>query len=224
MSKKSAFRNQRPAFRNPSPPYAEKTLEHPRWLFPSRKNGRQVVCWTPGEYHAVVALETAPPDLVQSYEERPELVQLRDGPDWYRYTPSFLVVLHSGPVMVELSAQGAPRTPRQALVARLAKAEFARRGIRFAEIAHGALRVQPRARDAALLVRYISTVPTAAEVMQARDVLSMGPASIARVEQAVGVRRERLIAMVRRGELQLVGSPPITLESKLAVPLAGGAL
>ncbi len=222
MSTKSAFRNQRPVFRNPSPPYAEKTLDHPRWLFPSRKNSRQVSCWTAGEFRAVVAFEAASPLLVQSYEERPELVALRDGPDWYRYTPSFRVVLASGPVMMELSSDGAPRTPRQALVAQLARAQFERHGTRFAEIAHGALRAQPRARDADLLVRYLATVPTAAEVMQARDVLSMGPASIARVEAGTGIRRERLLAMVRRGELDVVSPPPLTLESELALPLAGG--
>lgn len=110
MSTKSAFRNQRPAFRNPSLPYAEKTLDHPRWLFPSRKNGRQVACWTAGEFRAVVAFEAASPLLVQSYEERPELVALRDGPDWYRYIPSFRVILASGPVMVELSSHGTPGT------------------------------------------------------------------------------------------------------------------
>ena len=222
MSTKSAFRNQRLGFNNPSPPYAEKTLDHPRWLFPSRKNGRQVVCWTAGEYRAVVAFEAAPPECVRFYEERPEFVMLRDGPDWYCYTPSFLVVLRSGPIMIELSAKGAPRTFRQTLVARLAKTQFAKRGIRYAEIAHSTLRAQPRARDADLLVRYLSTVPTTAEVMQVHDVLANGPASIARVEAAANVRRERLMAMVRRGELELVSPPPITLESNLAISLDGG--
>ncbi len=169
MSTKSAFRNQRVRFRNPSPPYAEKTLEHPRWFFPSRKTGRQVLCWTVGEYRAAVAFETASPTLIEAYEERPELVVLRDGPDLYRYVPSFSVVTRDGETVVELSAGGAPGTPRQALIARLAQAHFARRGVHYAQIPHGMLRAQPRAGAAGLLVRYLSVVPTAAEVMQARD-------------------------------------------------------
>lgn len=129
MGTTSAFRNQRTRFHNPSPPYGEKTLDHPRWLFPSRKLGRQVMCWTKGEYRAVVAFETASPTVVRSYEERPELVMLRDGPDWYRYTPSFMVDLRSGPIIVELSTLGAPKSQRQLILANLAYDHFAQRGI-----------------------------------------------------------------------------------------------
>jgi len=218
---KSAFRNQRNRFRNPSPPYGEKTLERPRWLFPSRKLGRQVLCWTAGEFRAVVAFETASPAVIRSYEERPELVQLRDGADWYRYTPSFMVILRSGPVVVELSALGAPKNRRQVTVANLAYDHFARRGIRYVEIAHSKLHAQPRAKGADLLVRYLATITTPMEVLQARDVLTETPASIARVEMAAGIRRERLIAMVQRGELELIGSPPFTMESFLAIPGEG---
>lgn len=222
MPTRSAFKNQRPAFRNPSPPYAEKSLDNPRWLVPSRKNGRQVHCWTDGEYQAVKAFETASPLLIQSYEERPELVMLRDGPEWYRYTPHFRVELASGSVVLELSYLGQPRTPRQMIVANLAKRHYARKAVRFVEMPHGQLAAQPRARGADLLIRYLSSVPTADEVMRARDVLASGPASIARVEVASDVRRERLLAMVRRGELQLVSPPPIGLESLVAVSSTGG--
>lgn len=224
MSTKSAFRNQRPVFRSPSPPYAEKSLDHPRWLFPSRKNSRQVLCWTATEFRAAVAFETASPALVHFYEERPELVMLRDGPDWYRYTPSFRVDLASGSVIVELSTLGAPKKPAQIAVSTLAKAHFARRGIRFIEMAHSTLRAQPRAAGSDLLLRYLSIVPTDAEVMQARDVLASGSASISRVEVAASVRRECLIAMVRRGELDLVGFPPFSLDSSLSLPGVGGTL
>lgn len=218
MSSTSAFRNQRPTFRNPSPPYAEKTLDRPRWIVPSRKNGRQVLCWTPGEFRAVVGLETASPTRVSSYEERPELVRLRDGPDWYRYVPSFRVDLATGPVMLELSHMGQPRTAVQTLVSALATAHFARNGIPLVHLAHAKVLAQPRRGAAALLFRYLAGLPTAAEVMQTRDVLAHTPASIARVEVAADVRRERLMSMVRRGELELVGLPPYSLESLLALP------
>lgn len=222
MSTRSAFKNQRPAFRNPSPPYAEKSLENPRWLVPSRKNGRQVHCWTAGEYRAAVAFETASPFLIHSYEERPELVQLRDGPEWYRYTPHFRVELASGPVVLELSHFGQPRTPRQMIVAGLAKRYYTRKAVRFLEMPHRQLAAQPRAKGADLLIRYLSSVPTTEEVMRARDVLASGPASIARVEAASNVRRECLLAMARRGELQLVSPPPIGLESLIALSSVGG--
>jgi len=221
VSTNFAFRNQRPAFRNPSPPYQEKILDHPRWIFPSRKNGRQVACWTAGEFQAVVAFEAAAPVMIHSYEERPEVVVLRDGPELYRYTPNFLVELSSGLVIVELSALGEPRTWKQGVIARLAREHYSQRRIKFVEIAHRKLRAQPRAGDAALLVRYLSAVPTSTEVMRARDVLSAGPASIAQVEVAAEVRRECLLAMVRRGELALVDLPPITLESRLSICDAG---
>jgi hypothetical protein len=101
------FRNQRVRFKNYSPPYGVKVLfdperpsegTKPRGGVPSRKNGRVVRFWTPGELDAIVLFEAS--SAVLAYEERPELLHFRDGPRWYGYVPHFRVELPGEAVFV----------------------------------------------------------------------------------------------------------------------------
>ena len=127
-------------------------------------------------------------------------------------------------MILELSHKGQAKTPTQSIVAELAECYYSRRGMRFVQLAHRRLSAQPQAGGVDLLLRYLSAVPTVAELLRVQDVLASGPARISSVEFASEVRRERLIAMARRGELQLVGPPPYGLETLVALPTTRGAL
>lgn len=213
---KTAFRNQRPRFRNYSPPYGDKKTWDadtrigvpPRGGAPSPKNGRVVAFWTIHEYRAFVLLEACPEVL--DFEERPERVAFRDGPRWYSYVPHFRVALDGAAAILELSAEGEPRTPRQMLVADFARAHYARRGIRFIELAHRAVRAQPRFTDALRLTRLLLRPLGNIELLKAKDAVANGPVPLAAAEEATGISRPRLLAMVRTGALALAGPGPIT--------------
>jgi hypothetical protein len=225
--KKPAFRNQRVRFRNYSPPYADKVTfdpatpsigVRPRGGVPSRKNGRVISFWTPGEYAAIVLFE-AFQDIL-SYEERPERVMLRDGPSWFTYVPHFVIRTASGSAIVELSAQGGPRTDRQARVAELARGHYAAKRVGFVELPHFAVRAKPRATGALRLMRYLSVTPSTAEVLRASDVLSLGTQTIAEVETRSEVSHGRLLAMLRTGVIRAAAPGPIDLD--LPVSLTSG--
>ena len=225
---KTAFRNQRTRFHNYSPPYGDKVVYDPafpsvgtppRGGLASRKNGRVVGFWDMREYAAVVLFEATP--AILSFEERPERLKFRDGPSWLFYVPHFIVHRTSGPAIVELSASGRAITERQQAVAWAAKAHYASRGIRFVEIAHTVIRAKPRATAAHAIMRYLSVTPSSTDVQLVYDALSKGPATVARVEDASGVSHGRLLAMVRLGELELLGNGPVGFDSMLALPGEG---
>ena len=220
---KTPFRNQRARFHNYSPPYGDKAVFNPnapdvgtppRGGFASRKNGRVVGFWDMREYAALVLFEATP--AILGFEERPERLKFRDGPSWLFYVPHFIVHRANGPAIIELSASGHAVTERQQAVACAAKAHYASRAIRFVEIAHTAIRGNPRAADAHAIMRYRSVNPSATDVQLAYDALSGGPATVARVEEASGVSHGRLLAMVRLGELEIVGSGPVGRGSTIA--------
>jgi hypothetical protein len=224
---KPSFRNQRVRFRNYSPPYGDKVTfdpatpsvgVRPRGGVPSRKNGRVVSFWTPGEYAAIVLFEAF--SNIRSYEERPERLMLRDGPSWFRYVPHFLVNLGNGPVIVELSSLGAPKSGRQACVAKLARGHYANRGIRFVEMPHFAIRAKPRATDALTLMRYLSVEPNTGDLLRTADILGSGTKTIAEVEALSGVSRGRLLAMLRTGAIRSVA--PGRVDGHLVVSLPVG--
>jgi hypothetical protein len=194
----------------------------PRGWVSSRKNGRPVGFWDMREYAAIILFEAT--HEVFAYEERPERLKLRNGPSWYFYVPTFSVSLERGPVIVELSAKGAPRSPRQELVAELARRHYASRGIRLVEIAHSVIRAKPRATDAHVLMRYLSVTPSASDAIRVSDALAKGPASVADVETASGVGHGRLLAMVRLGTLEIVGRGPVSKTSIVGRVGAGGRL
>ena len=217
------FRNQRTRFHNYSPPYGDKAVfdssvqdggTAPRGGSFSRKNGRVVDFWDMREHAALVLFEATP--AILGYEERPERLKFRDGPSWLFYVPHFIVHRASGPAIVELSASGRAVTARQQAVAWAAKAHYASVGVRFVEIAHSVIRANPRAADAHAIMRYRSVNPSATDVQLAYDALSGGPATVARVEEASGVSHGRLLAMVRLGELEIVGSGPVGRGSTIA--------
>jgi len=218
---KPPFRNQRARFRNLSPPYAEKTLDNPRGYFPSRKNGRQILFWDLRELKFIGLLEAS--SVIVGFEERSELLEMRCGPSWYRFVPHFRVMLPGGPVFVELSHHGKPSTGKQEAVAALARAKFAVDRQPFAEISHAEVRALPRQKNAALLIRYLSTTVSERQELQARDVLAGGPAPMRDVEAASDVSHAHLLAMVRRGDLGLATREPITRESRISLPVQGPA-
>jgi hypothetical protein len=214
-----SFLNQRPRFRNLSPPYAVKSLDDPRGQFPSRKNSRQIAFWNLRELNFIKLAESS--TAILSYEERPELIMMRSGPAWYGYVPHFRVVLPSGPVFVELSHEGKPSTPKQTTVATLARAKFAADHQRFVELSHTEVRARPRLSNASLLLRYLSTVVGEEQALHARDVLARGPASMREVEAAAGVSHSRLLKMALRGDLGLDTRSPITRDSLLSLSSEG---
>ena len=218
---KQPFRNQRVRFRNLSPPYANKSLENPRGLFPSRKNSRQIAFWDLRELNFIMLAES---DVgILSYEERPELIQMRAGPAWFHYVPHFRVVLESGPVFVELSHKGKPSTPAQLAVATLARALFKANRHPFVELSHSVVRACPRLSNAKVLVRYLSTSVQEMQALHARDVLALGPAPVHHVEAASGVSHARLFAMVLRGDLKLVTRDAFSRDSWIALSGQGAA-
>ena len=223
---KSSFRNQRVRFRNYSPPYADKVTfdpatpgvgVRPRGGVPSRKNGRVVSFWTPGEYAAIVLFEAFPEIL--SYEERPERLMLRDGPSWFTYVPHFIVNVARGPAIVELSAQGAPRTERQARVAELARGHYAGKGVHFVELPHFAVRAKPRATDALTLMRYLSVKPSTAELLRASDILSLGTQTIGEVAARSVVSQGRLLAMLRTGDIRAAAPGRVNAALPVSLPI-----
>lgn len=222
---RKAFKNQRPESWNLSPPYKEKpgwnseTREGtpPRGGAPSRKNGRRVLFWTIHEYRAIVVLEAWPG--VRAYVERPERVAFRVGPRWYRYVPHFRVELDGSALVLELSSTGEPRTPKQALVADLARDHYAGQGVRFVELAHRSVRAQPRYADALRLTKPLFGQPSDVELLRVRDIVADEPVPLADVEDATGISRPHLLAMVRAGRLSLVGRGPITAATRVWRPL-----
>ena len=108
------------------------------------------------------------------------------------------------------AAGGVPRTPRQTLVADFARAHYARRGIRFVELAHRIVRAQPRFTDALRLTRPLLRPLGPNELLSAQDAVANGPVPLAEVVEATGISRPRLLAMVRTGTLALMGPGPIT--------------
>ena len=219
------FRNQRTRFRNYSPPYGDKAVYdrfflsegvRPRGGFPSRRNGRLVDFWDPREYAAIILFETAP--CIRAYEERPERLQLRDGPSWYFYVPHFRLETDQGPVVVELSASGAPANLRQEIVADMARAHYATRGIRFVGISHTVIKEKSRAADAHALLRYLSVQPSGSDAILASDALADGGVTVADVQRMSDVSHGRLLALVRSGELAIAGRGPVGQSSALARP------
>lgn len=215
------FRNQPVRFRNLSPPYANKSLDNPRGYFPSRKNSRQIAFWDLRELNFITLAESSA--AILSYEERPELIQMRAGAAWFDYVPHFRVVLPSGPVFVELSHAGKPSTPKQTTVATLARAKFKADRHRFVELSHAEVRARPLLSNATLLTRYLSTEVQEEQMLHARDVLARGPARVRDVEVASGVSHARLFAMARRGDLKLVSSDAYSRDSWIALPGHGDA-
>jgi hypothetical protein len=220
MSQK-AFVNQRPRYQNLSPPYAEKSLDNPRGYFPSRKNSRQIAFWNMREYNFIVLAESSA--AILAYEERPDLLQMRAGPAWYRYVPHFRVDLQSGPVYVELSHRGKPSTHRQQVVATLARAQFRADRKRFVELSHADVRSKPRLSNASLLTRYLSMEVSDEQALHARDVLARGPAPMREVEAASGVSHGRLLHMALGGGLALNTRDAITRETLISLSNAGGS-
>ena len=225
MPASKPFRNQRTRFHNYSPPYGDKVVYdrfspfegvRPRGGFPSRRNGRLVDFWDPREYAAIILFETAPG--IRVYEERPERLKLRDGPSWYFYVPHFRIETDLGPVVVELSADGTPATPKQEIVADLARAHYETRGIRLVGISHSVIKQKARADDAHALLRYLSVMPTGPDAILASDALASGTATVAEVQRASGVSHGRLLALVRSGELAIVSKGPVGQASVLARP------
>ena len=219
------FRNQRTRFRNYSPPYGDKAVYDrfypsagvpPRGGFPSRRNGRLVDFWDPREYAAIILFETAPG--IRAYEERPERLQLRDGPSWHFYVPHFRLETDRGPVVVELSASGAPATPQQEIVADMARAHYATRGTRFVGISHTVIKEKSRAADAHALLRYLSVQPSESDAILAADALADGCVTVADVQRKSGVSHGRLLALVRSGELAISGRGPVGQSSVLVRP------
>lgn len=225
----SAFRNQRPGFRNYSPPYGDKATfdpktpsegVRPRGRFPSRKNGRAVGFWTMPEFRAIALLEAFP--TIVSYEERPERVQFRDGGSWLAYVPHFAVRLADGDAIVELSTDGAPRNVRQAAVAGMARDHHAVRGVRYVELSHDVVRARPRWTEALTLMRYLSVEPTEMDVLTVKDILDHGPSAVRDVERTTGVGHARLFAMVRLGFVGMARPGPLS-QSTVLMPGTLGA-
>ncbi len=222
VDRKSAFKNQRPTWRELAPPYAEKSVEDPRYQFPSRKNDRGVSCWTAAEHLAAVAFETAPPALLKGYEERPHTLDLRDGAERYLFTPSFTIQMADGEIVVELTPRGEPRGKRQETVARLARHHYARRNIRFVELSHAQIRARPRARTAGLLIRYLASSPSATETLLARDAVRSGTSSVLGIEQISGLARNNVMAIIRRGGLAIDWRDHFTVHSAVSLVSNGG--
>ena len=225
------FRNQRVRFKNYSPPYGEKVLfdpecpsegVRPRGGVPSRKNGRAMRFWTPGERDAIILFEAS--SAVLAYEERPELLRFRDGPHWYRYVPHFRVTLAKTTVYVELSAVGAPSTPRQEMVAEFMRSHCAAIGARFVELPHRTVRGALRRLDALLLVRPLFRVVSEADILRAQDAVADGASTVDEVEALSGVQHLRLFAMVRSGELELDGPGPVSGGSRIRRGFGWGAV
>jgi hypothetical protein len=219
------FRNQRSRFHNYSPPYGDKATYNraepsegiaPRGGFPSRRNNRLIDFWDKREYAAIVLFEAT--HGIRAYEERPERLKLRNGPSWFFYVPHFWIQTDRGQVIVELSANGAPATARQEIVAELARAHYARQGTRYVEISNRTIGTKSRAADAHALLHYLSVQPSKHDAILASDALAVGPATVNEVEAASGVSHGRLLALVRQGKLVILGEGPIGQASILGRP------
>ncbi len=219
MPSSGAFRRQRRPGWLYAPSYAEKPRDNPRGLFPSRKCG-QSPFWTRDEFRLMALLETVPE--VQSFGAHPELIMLPDGPDWLPFVPSMTVSGQGFRVTVELSPLGFPRSDRQKRIAGLARTHCESSGAPFVELPIAAVRSKPRATDALLLLRYLSSPLEGPEELRVRDLLQGGPARLDVLEQASGISRGRLLGMAARGTLELHGPRPIGFETKLGLRRTGG--